>query len=45
MKPEIFWLAKSRGWTLYELHEERASLEELFRQLTRGDAADASTPS
>ena len=41
LRPEIFWLAKSRGWTLYELHEERASLEELFRQLTRGDAADA----
>jgi len=41
LRPEIFGLAKSRGWTLYELHEERASLEELFRQLTRGDAADA----
>src|SRR5206468_2726336 len=34
LRPEIFGLAKSRGWTLYELHEERASLEELFRQLT-----------
>ena len=41
LRPEIFGLAKSRGWTLYELHEERASLEELFRQLTRGDATDA----
>ncbi len=41
LRPEIFDLAKSRGWTLYELHEERASLEQLFRQLTRGDATDA----
>ncbi len=41
LRPEIFGLAKSRGWTLYELHEERASLEQLFRQLTRGDATDA----
>ena len=38
LRPEIFALAKSRGWTLYELHQEQASLEDLFHQLTRGDA-------
>ncbi|MGH7546873.1 MAG: ATP-binding cassette domain-containing protein [Gemmatimonadales bacterium] len=38
LRPEIFALAKSHGWTLYELHQEQASLEELFHQLTRGDA-------
>jgi ABC-2 type transport system ATP-binding protein len=37
LRPEIFRLAQARGWTLYELHQERASLEELFHQLTRGD--------
>ncbi len=36
LRPEIFALAKTRGWTLYELHQERASLEELFHQLTQG---------
>ena len=34
VRPGIFELAKSRGWTLYELHQETASLEDLFRQLT-----------
>jgi len=34
VRPEIFELAKASGWTLYELHQETASLEELFRQLT-----------
>lgn len=36
LRPEIFALAKARGWTLFELHQERASLEDLFHQLTRG---------
>lgn len=35
LRPEIFALAKTRGWTLYELHQERASLEDLFHQLTQ----------
>ena len=35
LRPEIFALAKSRGWTLYELHQEAGSLEDLFHQLTR----------
>jgi ABC-2 type transport system ATP-binding protein len=40
LRPEIFRLAGSRGWTLYELHQEAGSLEDLFRQLTTGgDAA------
>jgi gliding motility-associated transport system ATP-binding protein len=34
LRPEIFGLAKSRGWTLYELHQEPGSLEDLFHQLT-----------
>ncbi len=36
VRPGIFDLAKNRGWTLYELHQEAASLEELFRQRTAG---------
>jgi ABC-2 type transport system ATP-binding protein len=39
LRPEIFRLARDRGWTLWELHRERASLEQLFRNLT----ADAPT--
>jgi len=34
LRPEIFALAKARGWTLYELHQEAGSLEDLFHQLT-----------
>ena len=34
LRPEIFALARDRGWTLWELHREKASLEELFRNLT-----------
>src|SRR5206468_9057601 len=32
LRPEIFALAKSEGWTLYELHQEAGSLENLFHQ-------------
>ena len=39
LRPEIFTLARDRGWTLWELHREKASLEQLFRTLT----ADADT--
>ncbi len=35
LRPEIFQLAKSRGWTLFELHQRAGSLEALFHQLTR----------
>jgi ABC-2 type transport system ATP-binding protein len=34
LRPEIFRLASQSGWTLYELHQESGSLEDLFRQLT-----------
>lgn len=34
LRPVIFGLAKKHGWTLYELHQETGSLEDLFRQIT-----------
>jgi len=34
LRPLIFRTAADRGWTLWELHRERASLEDLFRRLT-----------
>jgi ABC-2 type transport system ATP-binding protein len=34
LRPEIFAVARDRGWTLWELHRERASLEQVFRNLT-----------
>jgi ABC-2 type transport system ATP-binding protein len=34
LRPAIFALARERGWTLWELHRERASMEQLFRALT-----------
>ncbi|NIN51106.1 MAG: ATP-binding cassette domain-containing protein [Gemmatimonadales bacterium] len=34
IRPAVFGLAKQRGWTLYELHQETRSLEDLFLQLT-----------
>jgi len=39
LRPQIFELAKSQGWTLYELHQEAGSLEDLFHELTAGEAA------
>jgi ABC-2 type transport system ATP-binding protein len=33
-RPDLFRLAVERGWTLYELHQEGGSLEDLFRELT-----------
>jgi ABC-2 type transport system ATP-binding protein len=42
LRPQIFTLAREKGWTLWELHRERASLEDLFRQLTsEGEEVDA----
>ncbi len=40
VRPLIFELARTNGWTLYELHQETASLEDVFRQLTQGDGND-----
>lgn len=34
LRPLIFELAKVERWTLYELHQEAGSLEDLFRELT-----------
>lgn len=39
LRPEIFAMARDRGWTLWELHREKPSLEQLFRDLT-GDEAE-----
>jgi ABC-2 type transport system ATP-binding protein len=39
LRPQIFDLAKAQGWTLYELHQEAGSLEDLFHELTAGEAA------
>jgi ABC-2 type transport system ATP-binding protein len=44
VRPEIFALAKTGGWTLYELHQEAGSLEELFRELTGAVTESATTP-
>jgi ABC-2 type transport system ATP-binding protein len=37
LRPRIFETARDRGWTLWELHREQASLEQLFRDLTADD--------
>jgi gliding motility-associated transport system ATP-binding protein len=46
LRPRIFELARDSGWTLWELHRERANLEQVFRDLTSdaalAAAADAS---
>ena len=38
LRPEIFALAQARGWTLYELHRQAGTLEDLFHQLTQAGA-------
>jgi hypothetical protein len=43
LRPHVFELAKSKGWTLYELHQQAGSLEALFRQLTTA-APEAGVP-
>lgn len=45
LRPRIFHLASERGWTLWELHQERASLEQLFRELTGQEAGAGTEPS
>jgi len=37
VRPAVFELAKREGWTLFELHQETGSLEDLFRELTASD--------
>jgi ABC-2 type transport system ATP-binding protein len=41
IRPGIFELAKRDGWTLFELHQETGSLEDLFRELTAAEEAAA----
>jgi len=38
LRPTISGLAAERGWVLWELHRERATLEQLFQQLTEEEA-------
>jgi ABC-2 type transport system ATP-binding protein len=40
-RPEIFGLAKKRNWVLWELHEERARLEDVFHTLTASQQSEA----
>ncbi len=40
LRPEIFRLATAREWVLWELHRERATLEQLFRTLTEEAPAE-----
>ena len=42
LRPEISRLAADRGWVLWELRREQASLEQLFHELTM-DQPDATT--
>jgi len=45
LRPLIFRAARDHGWTLWELHRERQSLEQLFRQLTEdGGAPEPAVP-
>jgi len=44
LRPEIFAMARDRGWTLWELHRERASLEQIFRNLTAEQPAAPASP-
>jgi ABC-2 type transport system ATP-binding protein len=37
LRPQIFAMAKERNWTLYELHQEAGSLEDLFLELTAAE--------
>jgi ABC-2 type transport system ATP-binding protein len=37
LRPEIFRLAVTKGWTLLELRRDTQSLDSVFRELTRGD--------
>ena len=34
LRPQVFNLAKKQGWTLWELHEESSTLEDVFHYLT-----------
>ena len=38
-RPEIFQMAKANDWVLWELHEERPRLEDVFHDLTAESVA------
>ena len=40
-RPDIFRLAKSRDWVLWELHQEQPRLEDVFQALTADPKPDA----
>jgi ABC-2 type transport system ATP-binding protein len=42
LRPDIYAMARERDWELWELHREKASLENLFRELTSDDEEAAS---
>ena len=44
LRPVIFRLAAERGWTLWELHRERESLEHLFRSVTARPVEEPAEP-
>ena len=41
LRPEVYRVAVARNWTIYELHQEAGSLEDLFRELTTTQGAGA----
>ncbi len=43
LRPTIFQMASEKGWTLWELHRERATLEQIFRDLT-SEPVEATAP-
>jgi ABC-2 type transport system ATP-binding protein len=44
LRPRVYETARSSGWTLYELHRESVSLEDLFRELTADEPAEPAEP-
>ena len=41
LRPQVFNLAKKQGWTLWELHEESSTLEDVFHYLTEDAEREA----
>ena len=41
-RPAIFKIATNNGWILWELHEERMRLEDVFHTLTSENEAERS---
>ncbi len=41
VRPEIFGMAKDRGWILYELSQQSRSLEDLFLKLTKQEPEES----